>query len=168
MDLTTQAGQKQLEAMVDKMARSLLAGTTMEDFGVTADQMLTIAQNIKSLGEAAYTDNYSSSTSVQRTVTDIQGDQMLILLSEIRHWTRETAMGGVNMTGGEMPTSLETAIQALTAAYNASIASDLAGASLSISNTFNIDVALQTSIDQAMVEMDKQVRARIYQSHPRS
>lgn len=166
-DLTTQEGQKQLDAIVERLALSILAGTTMGDFGLTDEQARQMAETLKSTGEAAYEDAYSASTSVQRTVTDIQGDEMLILLNEIAYWTKVTANGGASL-GGEMPVSLESAIRSLTEAYTAAVAADATGAAISINNTFNIDLIVRQSVEDAMVEANKQVLARTYQSFPRA
>jgi len=173
-DLSSQEGQNQLAALVESMALSILAGTSSDDFGIPADELLSIAEQLKRLGKSAFEDGFTSSTTALRTVTEIQGNEMIIILNSIDHGIRSlvSSATGVSLSSRQqmpaLPASMTHAFDALSAQSRAraSVGPSTRNA-IEMKNFFDIDVSVAPSIEAALVEMGKKVTDKYNRVFPR-
>ena len=166
-DLDTSEGQKAAIAFVESMTKKITEGDMDENFflrsGMTANQWLELLGLTKDYatrdigGEGDFTKNVS----ISRTITEIQGNEVIIILNEVSYWTKMMAQM-MQMASGQAPADMMAAGRmADTSSYESS------GSGVVVNMNFDIGLVVASNIDRVLQEADNKVRAEYYKAFPR-
>lgn len=104
IDLTTEEGRKQLDELIADIYEDradLMGDLSPDDFR----ELLEFIQRFGSdsaFGESADS-GFSRSVQIARTITDVQANEVIMLLEAIEYWTRQTAAALGNNTALSLP-----------------------------------------------------------------
>lgn len=105
LDLTTEEGKKQLEELITAIFSdrdSLMGDMTPDEF----NQLLEFLRGLDDgsvTGSTVDDEGFARSTQIARTITDVQANEVVMLLEAIEYWTRQTAARLGDPTALSMP-----------------------------------------------------------------
>lgn len=84
LNLATEAGQASLEALITRVLNSILLGTTQADFGMTEEDAKALVAALEGLRTDTGAET-SRSVQYLRTITEFEGNEMLLILDEMAY-----------------------------------------------------------------------------------